>query len=191
MEYIVRDLMVPISEYATVSVGYTLFQAVLALEKVQEQYEYSRYQHRAILVMDNKKRVVGKLSQLDVLRAVISGNKKMEGIEKISQFGFSSGFIASIREQYRIKGRHLKEICLEPAQIPVENFMKTPSEGEHIDADASLEHAIYQLSKGPYLSLMVTKNDDIIGILRMSDVFAAIFHAMKENDNHPEAGKII
>jgi CBS domain containing-hemolysin-like protein len=182
MEYLVRDLMVPISEYATVPMGSTLFQAVLALEKAQLQYEYSRYQHRAILVMDGNKRVVGKLSQLDVLRAIISGNKKMEGIEKISQFGFSSGFIASIREQQRLKGRHLKEICLEPAQMSVENFMKTPSEGEHIEADASLEHAIYQLSKGPYLSLMVTRNNDIIGILRMSDVFAAIFHAMKEND---------
>jgi CBS-domain-containing membrane protein len=183
MEYLVRDLMVPISEYATVPIGSTLFQAVLALEKAQELYEYSRYQHRAILVMNEKNRVVGKLSQLGVLRAILSGNKKMEGIEKIGQFGFSSEFISSIREQYRLKGRHLKEICLEPARMPVEKFMQTPSAGEHIEADASLEHAIYRLSKGPYLSLMVTQNEEIIGILRLSDVFAAIFHAMKENES--------
>ena len=183
MEYLVRDLMVPLSEYATVSVGSTLFQAVLALEKVQEQYDHSKYNHRAILVMDKNKRVVGKLSQLDVLKAILSGDKKMDEVEEISRFGFSPNFIAFIRELYRLKGRHLKEICSEPAQMPVENFMQTPSAGEHIEADASLENAIYHLSLGPYLSLLVTEKGAIVGILRLSDVFAAVFHAMKENEN--------
>ena len=183
MEYLVRDLMVPISEYATVSKGSTLFQAVLALEKVQEQYDHRKYKHRAILVMDKHKRVVGKLSQLDVLRAILKGDKKIDEVEEISHFGFTSNFIASIREHYRLKGRHLNEICQEPAKLLVEDFMQTPSAGEHIEADAFLENAIYQLSMGPYLSLMVTEKDDIVGILRMSDVFAAIFHAMKENEN--------
>jgi CBS domain containing-hemolysin-like protein len=183
MEYLVRDLMVPISEYATVPVGSTLYEAVLALEKAQEQYEHSKYRHRAILIMDKNKRVVGKLGQLDVLRAIISGSPEMEDVEKIARFGFSSGFIASIREEYRLKGRHLNEICMEPAKMRVEDFMQKPSAGEHIDGDSPLEQAIYRLSMGPYLSLMVTKNDEIIGILRMTDVFAAVFHAMKENEN--------
>jgi CBS domain-containing protein len=183
MEYLVRDLMVPISEYATVSKGSTLFQAVSALEKVQEQYDHSKYKHRAILVMDNDKRMVGKLSQLDVLRAILSEDKEMDEVEEISRFGFGPNFIASIREQNRLKGRHLRDICQTPSKMPVENFMQTPSAGEHIPADASLENAIYQLSRGPYLSLMVTEKDEIVGILRLSDVFAAIFHAMKQNEN--------
>jgi CBS domain containing-hemolysin-like protein len=183
MEYLVRDLMVPISEYATVPQGSTLYDAVVALEKAQEQYEHSKYLHRAILIMDKNKRVVGKLGQLDVLRAIISGSPEMEGIEQIARFGFGPGYIASIREEYRLKGRHLNEICMEPAKMRVEDFMQTPSAGEHIDGDAHLEQAIYRLSMGPYQSLMVTKKDEIIGILRMADVFAAVFHAMKENKN--------
>lgn len=183
MEYSVKDLMVPISEYATVPEGSSLFQAVLALEEAQEQYDHSKYLHRAILIMDKNKRVKGKLSQLDVLRAIISGNKQMEEVEEISRFGFSSNFIAAIREQYRLKGRSLTDICREPAKIKVEDFMQTPSAGEHINEDASLDNAIYQLSRGPYLSLMVTQGNEIVGILRLSDVFAAIFHAMKENEN--------
>ena len=107
----------------------------------------------------------------------------MEEVEEIDRFGFSSNFIASIREQYRLKGRTLKEICLEPAKMRVEDFMQTPSAGEHIAADASLDNAIYQLSRGPYLSLMVIQENEIVGIFRLSDVFAAIFHAMKENEN--------
>ncbi len=182
MEYLVKDLMVPISEYATVPKGSTLFEAVLALEKVQAEYDHSKYRHRAVLVMDKNRRVVGKLSQFDVLRAIISVNEQMEKVEEISKFGFSSNFISALREQYRLKGRGLREICREPAKMKVEDFMQTPSENEHIAADAALDVAIYQLSGGPYLSLMVMEENSIVGILRMSDVFAAVFHAMKENE---------
>jgi hypothetical protein len=37
-QYRVKDLMVPISGYATVAVGSTLSEAVVALEKAQEEY---------------------------------------------------------------------------------------------------------------------------------------------------------
>ncbi len=30
------------------------------------------------------------------------------------------------------------------------------------------------------MALLVTRNNDIVGILRLADVFAAIFHTMKE-----------
>ena len=183
MEYLVKDLMVPISEYAAVPEGSTLFQAVLALEKAQEEFDHSKYRHRAVLVMDKNKNVIGKLSQLDVLQAIISGNEQMKEVEEINRFGFSTNFIAAIREQYRLKGRSLGEICQEPAKMRVEELMQKPSAGEHIPADASLDNAIYQLSQGPYLSLMVTQDKKIVGIIRLSDVFAAIFHAMKENEN--------
>ena len=182
MEYLVKDLMVPISEYATVPEGATLFQAVLQLEKAQEEFDHTKYRHRAVLVMDKNRNVIGKLSQLDVLRAIISGDKQMEEVEEISRYGFSTNFIAAMREQQRMKDRSLKEICMAPARMRVEDFMQTPSAGEHIAADASLDNAIFQLSQGPYLSLMVTEKDKIVGIVRLSDVFAAIFHAMKENE---------
>ena len=58
--------------------------------------------------------------------------------------------------------------------------MQTPSEGEYINEKTSLDTAVHQLITGYHLSLLVTKNKKIVGILRMSDVFAAIFHVMKE-----------
>jgi len=70
--YTVKDLMVPLSEYATVSEDATLYDAVLSLERAQENFEdkHTRYRHRAILVLDKDDQVVGKLSQLDVLRSL-------------------------------------------------------------------------------------------------------------------------
>ena len=52
--HLVKDLMVPLSEYATVTEGSTLFEAVMALEKAQEEFDsnHSKYHHRAVLVLD-------------------------------------------------------------------------------------------------------------------------------------------
>jgi predicted transcriptional regulator len=40
--------------------------------------------------------------------------------------------------------------------------------------------AIQHLVLENLLSVMVTHNKEIVGILRLADVFAAVFHAMKE-----------
>ena len=58
-EYRVKELMVPLSEYATVPVGSTLFDAVLALEEAQEEFDHTKYKHRAILILDENNRVIG------------------------------------------------------------------------------------------------------------------------------------
>ena len=69
----VKDLMVPLEEYATVSEEANLHEAVLALEKAQSRFRQDRYKHRAVLVYDKEKRIVGKLSQLDVIKGLESG----------------------------------------------------------------------------------------------------------------------
>ncbi len=58
--------------------------------------------------------------------------------------------------------------------------MQAPSEGEFIEEEASLEIAILQLVTGHHLSLLVTKRKKIVGVLRLTDTFAAVFHTMKE-----------
>ena len=65
----VKDLMVPIEEYATVSQDATLFEAVQALERAQEKLNRTQclYLHRAILVFDQNKKIIGKISQLDIM----------------------------------------------------------------------------------------------------------------------------
>jgi len=64
--------------------------------------------------------------------------------------------------------------------MKVENFMKKPTPGEYVDENEPLENIISQFLQGAHLSLLVTREKDIVGILRLSDVFAAVFHAMKE-----------
>ena len=179
-DYLVKELMVPLSEYATVPEGSTLFDAVLALEKAQEEFDHTKYKHRGVLILDKNKNVIGKLGQLDVLHALEPKDENYSEINDLSQFGFSSNFVQNLRKHRRLQGAPLKDLCGKASKLKVEDFMQAPSEGEIIDQEAPLESAVLQLVMGRHLSLLVTKNKKIVGILRLTDTFAAIFHAMKE-----------
>ena len=179
-EFCVKELMVPLSEYATVPEGSTLFEAVLALEKAQEEFDHTKYKHLGVLILNKQKQVIGKLGQIDVLRALEPKDGELGEINKLGQFGFSSNFVRKLRTQRRMTAAPLKDLCSKASKLRVEDFMQTPSEGEFIDQEASLELAVMQLVMGHHISLLVTRGKKIIGILRMTDVFAAVFHTMKE-----------
>jgi CBS domain-containing protein len=179
MDYTVKDLMVPLSEYATVPMGSTLYKAVLALEKAQEEFDHTKYRHRGVLVLDSSGRVVGKLSHMDALRALEPKADDANGIKELVQFGFSHKFVADLRKQERLKAAPLSDLCQKTLELKVEDFMRVTADDELIDIDASLDIAIHQLVLGNHLSLLVTEKDKIIGILRVADVFAAVFHTMK------------
>jgi predicted transcriptional regulator len=53
-------------------------------------------------------------------------------------------------------------------------------EDEFIDHEATLDMAIHQIVQEKLLSLLVTKEGNTIGILRLADVFAAVYHTLKE-----------
>ena len=184
-DFRVKELMVPLSEYATVPKGSTLFEAVLALEKAQEEFDHTKYKHRGVLILDKKKRIIGKLGQLDVLRALEPKEKNPGELNQLSQFGFSFNFVHNLRKQQRLTAAPLKQLCSKASKLKVEDFMQTHSEGEFIDQEASLDLAVMQLVTGHHISLLVTLENEIIGILRMTDAFAAVFHTMKECEKEP------
>jgi CBS domain containing-hemolysin-like protein len=73
----------------------------------------------------------------------------------------------------------MNDICRKAAELKVESFMQAPTEGEYIDEGASLDNAIHQLIMGKHLSLLVTSGNDIVGILRLIDVFKAVVENIK------------
>ncbi len=181
---LVKDLMVPISEYATVTVGTSLIAAIKALEQAQETYTMSKYLHRAVLVLDKNGRIIGKISQLRALKAIEPESKANSNIDQLKKFNFSDTYIAQLRDLYRSHGKIMsKESLREASTKKVEEFMQTPSPGEFVSEDCSLDTAIHRLIAGTHLSLLVTRKEKIVGILRISDVFAAVFHRMIALEN--------
>lgn len=182
---LIKDIMVPLEEYATIHQDATLFDAVLALEKAQAEYcdPQTQYPHRAILVYDDNKKIVGKLSQLDILRSLEPKYRKASAGEdgRIMTSGFSAQFLKSMVRQFSLWDQPLSDICKKATQVKANHCMYVPEEGEYVKASDTLAMGIHQLVMGRHQSLLVTgeQSDDIVGILRLTDVFKQVVNAMK------------
>lgn len=171
--------MVPLSEYATVSSKATLQDAVLALRQAQgENNRKRKYLHRAILVLNDAGAVVGKIGLVDILRALEPKYDQMLDGKKSLHLGFSTSFLNSMIESLRLWEAPMERICEKAAQLQVTGFMTADLEAEIIPITATLDEAIHQLVLGCRQSLLVREDDEIVGILRLTDVFEFVADAI-------------
>jgi len=176
----VKELMVPLEEYATVPMEATLQEAVVALEKAQMTLEASQYKHRAILVLDESGTVVGKITMKNILVVLEPNYGKVEGIDVLERSGYSTDLIRSMLQDNTLWAEPLQFIRQRATTLKVCDFIQAPSEGEYIDDNATLDEAVRQLIAYPYHSLLVTSGDKVVGILRLSDVFTKICTIIKD-----------
>lgn len=174
----VREIMVPIADYATVSENATMYDAVLALEKAQAEFDQSPYRHRAILVYNDRNKIVGKVSQLDLLMALEPKYNKIIDTGALSRTGYSLDYIETL-SHVGFWSKPLDDICKKAAAVEVKNFMYTPKDGEYISQDAELNEAVHQLIVGKHQSLLVTGGGDIVGVLRLTDVYRLVCEKIK------------
>lgn len=175
----VKDLMVPLGDYATVSDEATLGDAVYALEEARQRVEGDREKFRAILVLDGSGRVVGKLDQWRVLWALEPRYMQIGDLKETSRFGFSPEFLRSMMDYYGLWRKPLDGLCQKAARAKVKEIMHKPGDGELVEADATLDTAIHQLVMGRHQSLLVTRGEAVVGILRLSDVFKRVCDEIK------------
>ena len=171
---VVKELMVPLSEYATVPEEATLQDAVLALRQTQMDNKKRKYLHRAILVLDAKGAVTGKVSFLDVLRALEPKYDQMLSSKKSLHVGFTPAFQRSMIEQLKLWEAPMEHLCEKAAKLKVSSFMAAPVEAEIIESRRTLDEAIHQLVLGCHQSLLVTEDNAVVGILRLTDVFEVV-----------------
>jgi predicted transcriptional regulator len=176
---LVKELMVPVESYATVSRDATLYEAVDTLEKAQGTLDPARHKYRAILVLDEDGSVMGKITMKDILMALEPNYKNLGGVEVLSSSGHSPDLIKSMLEENALWLDPFQFICERAATMKVGDFVKPPDTDGIIDENASLAEAIHQLIMFPPISLLVKKNDAVVGVLRLSDVFAKICNKIK------------
>jgi CBS domain-containing protein len=176
----VRELMVPLEAYATVHREATLHEAVLALEKAQVTLDPSQHKHRAILVLDDDGKVVSKITMKNILVALEPNYGKVEGMGVLERSGFSPDLIKDMLATKALWGEPLQFFAERAAKLKVCDFIQAPAASEYIDENAPLGEATHKMIVQPVLSLLVTRNDEVIGILRLSDVFSKICDIIKD-----------
>jgi CBS domain-containing protein len=176
---LVKELMVPLEEYATVSEDATLLQAIHTLEEVHARCGDRKYPHRAVLAKNAQGKIVGKLSHLDALSALEKPYREITQSRSMERFGFSAEYIRSIADEYEKWRKPMDDLFRRAGQIIVRDVMYTPARGEYVQEDTSMDEAIYHLVTGRHQSLLVTRGEDVVGVLRLTDVFDGICESIK------------
>ena len=65
------------------------------------------------------------------------------------------------------------------AELEVADVMQVPTEGEFVSETDTLNIAMHRIVMGHHHSLLVTKGKVIVGILRSTDVFNALYNALE------------
>mgnify|MGYP001150382600 CR=1 FL=1 len=174
----VKDLMVPLSDYATVSKEATLKEALRALENDKKQYGDSPYRHRSLVVIDADKRAVGRVSQIDIIRALEPRYAEVGEDLWIARSRLTTRMLKTIREQFQLWDQPVETLCQTMEQRRVVDIMQVPSEGEFVDENDTMNIAMHRIVMGSHHSLLVTRGSMIVGILRSTDVFNALYDMM-------------
>jgi len=177
----VKDLMLPLTDYAVVSEDATLLDAFAALDEAQSKLPPGRQEHRAVLVMGKNGRVVGKIGHLGFLKALEPRYGAMGDVEALSRAGLSAEFISSMMDNMRFWRDDLADVCARAKTTRVADVMRPVTES--IDENAPLTEAIHALVMWQTLSLLVTRGGEAVGILRLSDLFAELSRTVQSRSN--------
>ena len=175
----VKDVMIPLTDYTTVNENDTLEKAVKMLCLSQKGLAIDAYKHRAILVYNETGEISGKVSIFDILRALepkYSQFGHSDHLSKIglSRFGFSNNFLHSLVENYSLWDESCESLVKKAKNRKVKDIMYSPQEGEYVSEDVAVPEAIHQFILGHHQSLLVLRQDKVVGILKLSDVFKLI-----------------
>ena len=172
---IIKELMVPVADYATVSEKASLDEALKALESEKRSYENGPYRHRSLVVINEKKHVVGRLSQIDIMRALEPRYEEIADSRWIERSRLTQRMLTTIREQFQLWEQPLDAMRNTLKKSRVADIMQVPAEGEFVEETDAMSVAMNRIVMGSHHSLLVTRGRVIVGILRSTDAFNALY----------------
>ena len=176
----VRDIMLSLDEYATVPADSTIQEALEALSNSQLGLTRERHFHRAVLVLDDVGKVVGKLSHWAILRSLEPELLKHDDEASLARAGLTEEFIQPIKETFSLFTGGLEQMCRAAGRIKAKDAMVPVDES--IDEEALLNEAIHQMVTKHVLSISVIRKGEVVGILRQSDVFAEVAEIIRSSN---------
>lgn len=187
--FCLKDLMVPVEHYASVSLDASLREGILALKQAQQRElreDPERHRDRAVLVKDSMGKIVGKLSMWSIIGCLEPNYGRIKGgsasSKAAARVGSARNAIQGMMESSHLWRSRLNTIANDTAPLRVKDLLHEFRPKELIDQNASVETAIHQLVSGHLMSLLVTTRGQIVGILRLVDVFEAVCDLIRPED---------
>jgi CheY-like chemotaxis protein len=166
VEKTVREVMIPLEDYTTLNQESTIKEAIDQLrESFFAKASTSRIMetgHRSILVFNDRGKIMGILTIIDLLQAIMPGYLSAPKPSMADSIQYSPMFWTGMfqREVIRLAGKKIKEV-MSPAPLT-------------IDANANLMEAAYAMVYNNKRRLAVMDSGEVVGIIREQDLFFEI-----------------
>ncbi len=164
----VKELMIPVGEYRTVSEDATFGEVASTLVDSG---------HRDVIVVNDDGDLAGVLTMTDILGALEPNYKKL-GKKDLDSDTLSNRYVAELFKEFDLWADSLNKLCQQGGSTKASEAMYVPTEAEYLEEDDSLEHAIHRFITGAHQPLLVRSNGTIAGVLRLSDIFEEITKRM-------------
>lgn len=168
----VKELMVPLDDYAVVPSDATLVDAVRTLKRAERRLQPDRQPARAVLVADSDGMIIGQLGHLEILQALEPRSGLLGDLDTLSRAGVSEELVGSLIENLSFWHDDLKDACRRARRTKVSELMRPI--GESVSEDAPLWEAIHKLVMWQTMRALVTRRGRIIGVLRLADLLVEV-----------------
>lgn len=168
-EITVKELMTPLDQYTTISDEASLKDAFEALEgalRGEQKADPSHPRDFAVLVVDRNQQVIGRLVVWDVLKGL-----ETQAVSRVDPLAMVDG--------YSVWSRPLANLATKARYLKVKNLVKAIDKREYIAEDGTLDKALHQLVSNRFLSLIVVRKAQTVGVLRVVDVFSQVCALVK------------
>ena len=177
----VKDLLIPLEHCATIHVDKPLREAVAELQTVYCEIESGKCTeagHRTSLVLDDNEKLVGILDFQAILKVLIpeiSGSLS----QKLQAIGVSIAFAEGDTPHLDESNQKFKERVMKNAATKVGDIM-LKLRGKNATTDMTLVDALKIMHRNKVTILPVYEDDQLVGILRDSDLFLAVASILSE-----------
>ena len=175
----VEEIMVPLGEYVQLDESRTLYDAIMALRKLQKEKKENI--HTSVLIVTQEGNIANMLTILDIFRIMEPKYKDVEDID-LSRFGMQPGYVESMLESFDLWANPLEDVCRKTSQVVLKDIEWELIPRDVIDAEATLDLAVHRMIVNNKHSLLVKKGDTFVGVLRSFDIFDTFCKAIEQCD---------
>jgi hypothetical protein len=176
----VSELMRSVEEFPRISSNATLAEAVGALEKAQKDFASGLKPQRILLVLNETGKIVGKISPMDVVQGLEPGYDKIDSLKTTSPYHLGQKTLDAMKEQFRLWQKPLSDMCKKAYSVKIEKYVKMPNPDQMVNADDKMDNAFHLFVVGRHDSLFVKDGQEIVGLIRFSDVYRKIAQTLRE-----------
>lgn len=174
----IQNLMRPVDQFPRISDQAYFHEAIKALEEAQKNFQAGKAKQRILLVENQDGVIVGKISPMDVVRGLEPRYDKIDSLADDIRFGLPQ-IVQSMKDDYRLWQEPLANLCRKAGEIKVASMLNSPGPTQAVKISDSLDNAFHLFVTTHHDSLYVMDGGNIIGLLRFSDVYAAIRDVVK------------